>query len=134
MLTADAALTDLDTVRALERKRITATGANDVATLAALLDDKLIYINSAGGIYDKKHYLSAIETGGLTYDKDFDVHETECRAVDGIVVLVGVMLGHSRLDGEQQVFHSRCISVWRKYAGDWKMIAWQSSPSHHAEF
>jgi hypothetical protein len=39
------------------------------------------------------------------------------------------MLGHSRLDGEQQVFHFRCISVWREQAGEWRMVAWQSSSS-----
>jgi len=134
MLAADAACTNLARVRTLERKRVAATGANDVAALAPLLDESLVYINSIGEIYDKKRYLRAIETGRLTYDKDFDVREAESRSVDGIVILVGVMLGHSRLDGEQQVFHFRCISVWREYAGEWRMIAWQSSPSHLEEF
>jgi hypothetical protein len=39
------------------------------------------------------------------------------------------MLGHSRLDGEQQVFHFRCISVWREWNEEWRMVAWQSSSS-----
>ena len=122
-------LVALETVRTLERRRIDATGANDVDALAPLLDDDLVYINSVGDIYDKDQYLHALQTGGLAYDKDFDVRETEFRALDGLVVLVGVMLGHSRLDGEQQVFHFRCISVWRKHAGAWRMVAWQSSSS-----
>jgi hypothetical protein len=122
-------LTTIETVRTLERRRIEATGANDVAALAPLLDDKLIYINSVGDVFDKEHYLHALESGRLAYDKDFDVRETEFRALDGLVILVGVMLGHSRLDGEQQVFHFRCISVWREQAGEWRMVAWQSSSS-----
>lgn len=119
----------LETVRTLERRRIEATGANDVVALAPLLDDSLIYINSVGDVFDKPRYLHALETQRLAYDKDFDVQETDCRALDGLVVLVGVMLGHSRLDGEQQVFHFRCISVWREQAGEWRMVAWQSSSS-----
>jgi len=121
--------TDVETVRALERRRIEATGANDVAALAPLLDDSLIYINSIGDVYDKQQYLHALGTGRLTYDRDFDVRETEFRSLNGLVILVGVMLGHSRLDGEQQVFHFRCISVWREQGGDWRMVAWQSSSS-----
>jgi hypothetical protein len=122
-------LTIIETVRTLERRRIEATGANDVAALAPLLDDNLVYINSVGDVFDKQHYLHALESRRLAYDKDFDVRETEFRALDGLVILVGVMLGHSRLDGEQQVFHFRCISVWREQAGDWRMVAWQSSSS-----
>lgn len=120
-------LTTIETVRTLERRRIEATGANDVASLAPLLDDSLVYINSVGDVFDKQHYLHALESRRLSYDRDFDVRETDYRALDGLVILVGVMLGHSRLDGEQQVFHFPCIGVWRKDSGGWRMIAWQSS-------
>ncbi|HWJ38979.1 MAG TPA: nuclear transport factor 2 family protein [Sphingomicrobium sp.] len=125
--------TALETVRTLERRRIEATGSNDVAALAPLLDDDLIYINSVGEVFDKERYLHALETHRLAYDKDFDVHESEFRALDGLVILVGIMLGHSRLDGEQQVFHFRCISVWREQGGTWRMVAWQSSSSSFTE-
>jgi len=128
----DLNMTALKTVRALERRRIEATGANDVATLSQLLDDDLIYINSIGDAFDKERYLHALESGRLAYDTDFDVQETEFRALDGLVILVGVMLGHSRLDGEQQVFHFRCISVWRERENSWRMVAWQSSSSSFA--
>ena len=124
---------DLEEVRALERRRIEATRANDVDALAPLLHDGLIYINSVGQIYDKGAYLRAIRTHALTYDVDFDVHETDCRGFDDLVILAGVMLGHSRLEGEQQVFRFRCISVWRREADAWRMIAWQSSSSSNAE-
>lgn len=122
-------LTPLETVRTLECRRVRATGENDVAALEPLLDDDLIYIKSIGDVFDKQRYLHALESHRLAYDKDFDVHETDFRVLDGLVILVGVMLGHSRLDGEQQVFHFRCISIWRERAGEWRMVAWQSSSS-----
>lgn len=129
MTANDPKLTTLETVRTLERRRIAATGANDVKALEPLLDDNLVYINSVGDTFGKAEYLHALDSGSLAYDKDFDVRETEYRAFDDLVILVGIMLGHSRLDGEQQVFHFRCISVWRQQAGEWRMAAWQSSSS-----
>jgi len=117
----------LEAVRALERCRIEATRTNDVERLDPLFHDQLIYVNSAGDIYDKQRYLHGIGTHALTYDRDFDVRETHARALDDLVIIAGIMLGHSRLDGEQQVFHFPCIGVWRKDSGAWRMIAWQSS-------
>jgi hypothetical protein len=128
----DPDLSAIETVRTLERRRIGATGANDIKALEPLLDDRLIYINSVGDTFGKADYLDALESGRLVYDKDFDVRETEFRAFDHLVILVGIMLGHSRLDGEQQVFHFRCMSVWRMQAGEWRMAAWQSSSSSFA--
>jgi hypothetical protein len=130
MMLAEQSEADLlPVVRALERRRIEATRSNDVDALAPLLDDELIYINSVGEIYDKRKYLGAIESHCLTYDRDFDVRETECRVLEGLVIFAGVMLGHARLDGEQQVFRFRCLSIWREQAGRWTMVAWQSSSS-----
>lgn len=127
MVATDPESATLNAVRALERRRIVATRSNDVDTLAPLLHDQLLYVNSAGGLYDKEHYLRDIRTHALSYDRDFDVHETETRVLDDLVILAGTMLGHSRLDGEQQVFHFPCIAAWRKDSGQWRMIAWQSS-------
>jgi hypothetical protein len=126
-LATEASRASLEAVRALERRRIEATRANDVDRLEPLFHDQLIYVNSAGEIYDKQRYLHGIDTHALTYDRDFDVRETHARALEDLVVLAGIMLGHSRLDGEQQVFHFPCIGVWRKDSGGWRMIAWQSS-------
>jgi ketosteroid isomerase-like protein len=127
MATAISEAESLERVRALESARIEATRNNDVDALAPLLDEDLIYVNSVGDVYDKAHYISAIQSHKLTYERDFDVYETECRDADGFVILSGIMLGHARLDGEQQVFNFRCLSIWRRRLGDWKLIAWQSS-------
>ena len=48
---------DLKTVRELERLRIEATRQNDADVLAPLLHEQLIYINSAGEVFDKEDYL-----------------------------------------------------------------------------
>ena len=127
MLGVDLQSDSMATVRALERRRIEATRANDVDALSPLLHDQLIYVNSAGQAYDKEGYLNGIRTHALAYDRDFDCRETEVRVLDNVIILAGVMLGHSRLDGEQQVFHFPAIAVWRRDADTWRMLAWQSS-------
>lgn len=119
--------TALDLVRTLERRRIEATRANDTDALEPLLHDQLIYVNSVGEIYDKDAYLRHIRSHALSYDADFDVQESHVRLLDDTIILAGVMLGHARLERERQVFHFRCIGVWRKDAGQWRLLAWQSS-------
>ena len=118
---------DLETVRQLEKLRLDATRRNDVDSLGPLLDDDLLYVNSVGEVYDKTGYLEAIRTRKLTYACDFDVHETDCRLADAFILLGGVAVGHARLDGEQQVFRFRSLSIWRKRLGTWRLYAWQAS-------
>jgi hypothetical protein len=127
VVTMEIDTADVEEVRALERRRIEATRVNDADALEPLLHDALIYVNSVGAVYDKPAYLRDIRTHALTYDRDFDVRETEVRILDDVIILVGVMLGHSRLDGEQQVFHFPSIAVWRKDSHTWQLLAWQSS-------
>ena len=133
MLAAGAETTELDTVRALERRRIEMMRANDADALEPLLDENLIYVNSLGGMYDKPSFLRKIRTNCLTYDDDFDVRETEVRLLDKLIIFAGVMLGHSRLEGEQQVLRFPCLAVWRKDDAGWRMIAWQSSSGSQAQ-
>jgi SHS2 domain-containing protein len=45
---------DLKTVREHERLRIEATRQNDADVLAPLLHEQLIYVNSAGAVFDKE--------------------------------------------------------------------------------
>ena len=125
MLAADVETTELEAVRALERRRIEMTRSNDADALEPLLDEQLIYVNSAGEIEDKPGYLRKIRTNCLSYDDDFDVRETEVRILDNLIIFAGVMLGHSRFQGEQQVLRFRCLSIWRKDEAGWRMIAWQ---------
>jgi ketosteroid isomerase-like protein len=127
MLGAELEMAELEKVRGLERRRIELTRTNDADALAPLLDESLIYVNSADVIYDKPGYLRKIRTNCLSYDEDFDVRETEVRVFDDLIIFAGVMLGHSRLEGEQQVLHFRCLAVWRKDRAGWRMVAWQAS-------
>jgi ketosteroid isomerase-like protein len=125
--------TDIEKVRLLDQRRVKAAAASDVEALASLLDDELVYITSSGVIFNKQQYLNALRTNRLTYSEDFNVRPTEYRVLNGFIILVGVMLGHAQLNGEQQVFHCRCLSAWRQQGDDWRMVLWQSSPGSIAD-
>ena len=117
----------LQAVRELERLRIVAIRSNNANAMAGILDEKFIYINGSGKIYDRDSYTTAVRTHKLTYSSDLQLTETDHRVDGDLVILVGMMLGHARLDGEQQVYHLRNMRVWRARGAGWKLLAWQSS-------
>jgi hypothetical protein len=117
----------LESVRQLERERIEAIRTNNVASIASILDDRFLHINSSGKIYNKQSYMLAVRSHQLTYSDDVELTESDHRVDDDLVIMAGKMLGHARLDGEQQVYHLRSMRVWRRRASGWKLLAWQSS-------
>ena len=117
----------LQAVRELEKVRIVAIRENDADAMAGILDEKFIYINGSGKIYDRESYATAVRTHELTYSSDLQLTETDHRVDGDLVILVGMMLGHARLDGEQQVYHVRNMRLWRARGATWKLLAWQSS-------
>jgi hypothetical protein len=117
----------LETVRRLEQTRIAAIRSNDAETMALILDNKFIYISSRGKIYDKQAYLTAVRSHGLTYSTDLDLTETDYRVDGDLVILVGLMRGHARLEREQDVYNDKNMRVWRERGREWKLLAWQST-------
>ena len=124
----------LDAVRRLEQIRRTAIRENDADAMDRIIDEKFLYINSDGTLYDKRKYTAAVRSHELTYSGDFDLTETDHRVDGDVIILVGMMLGHARLAGEQQVYHLRNMRVWRARGPEWKLLAWQSSELAHAPF
>ena len=121
----------LGLVRQLDRQRVKAMRENDADALAPLLDDELIYLSSTGQPFTKATYLNAIRTHGLTYGPDIDFIESEHRISNDLVILVGAMLGHARLEADAQVFHLVGMEVWRRLEGRWALLTWQSSTLWH---
>lgn len=120
-------LFSLEAARSMERLRIEAIRANDASAMDGIIDEKFIYINDSGKVYDRGSYFTAVKTHELTYDSDLTITETDHRVDDDFVILVGLMLGHARLDGEQQVYEVRNMRIWRSRGTDWRLLAWQSS-------
>jgi hypothetical protein len=117
----------LAAVRETEKLRLAAIRINDTNVMEVILDEKFIYISARGQIFDKRTYITAVHSHGLTYSDDVDLTETGYRSDGDLVILVGQMRGHARIEGEQDVYNHRNMRVWRKRGREWKLLAWQSS-------
>ncbi|MEO6224687.1 MAG: nuclear transport factor 2 family protein, partial [Sphingomicrobium sp.] len=82
MSTNNADEAALEAVRELEKVRIVAIRDNNAEAMAEILDEKFIYINDSGKIYDRDSYTTAVRSHGLTYSSDLQLTETDHR-VDG---------------------------------------------------
>ena len=123
----DAELRSLEMVRGVERVRIEAIRHNDADVMQSILDPKFVYINGNGQMYSRDSYIAAVRRRQLAYFSDLELTETDHRVDDDVVILVGMMRGHARFDGQQQVYQLRSMRVWRARGADWKLLAWQSS-------
>lgn len=114
-------------VRALERIRLQAIRRNDADAMLGLLDPMFICITDCGDLYDRDRYVRAVRTHQLSYEADLELTETDHRVDGDVVILVGMMHGHARLEADMQVFRNRSMRVWRAREAGWKLLAWQSS-------
>ncbi len=119
-------------VRALERIRIAAIRKSDADARLRLLDPIFIYITDCGELYDRASYIQSVRTHQLSYASDLELTETDHRVDGDVLILVGMMHGHARLESDMQVFRNRSMRVWRARVTGWKLIAWQSSRSERS--
>ena len=118
----------LDEIRSLERARLKAMISGDLAALAALLDDDLIYIHSNGQADGKNEYLDSLRQGRITYE-DISVTSDRHWHAEGCFVLVQFVSARMRIGvGAEPVERSlTIISVWRPSLSGWRLIAMQST-------
>lgn len=122
---AAASLTD--DVRAADTARVMATIAGDVDRLAPLLSDELAYGHADGRVQSKANFLEAVASSRIKYEA-YDYEEADVTRVDDAVA---TMAGRAKLRataaGQQVEFRLRFLSVWRREAGAWRLLAYQSA-------
>jgi ketosteroid isomerase-like protein len=112
-----AAESDLDdAVRAYDK----ATVHNDVATLAQLVSDDYVLVNSDSSLQDKQSYLEDFKVPGFKLDPY--VLEKPVRRTWGTTALVaGVVQLSWTLKGEHHARLLRIAHVWTKLEGRWRL-------------
>jgi ketosteroid isomerase-like protein len=112
-----AAESDLDdAVRAYDK----ATVHNDVATLAQLVSDDYVLVNSDSSLQDKQSYLEDFEVPEFKLDPY--VLEKPVRRTWGTTALVaGVVQLSWTLKGEHHARLLRIAHVWTKLEGRWRL-------------
>jgi ketosteroid isomerase-like protein len=97
-----------------------ATVRNDVATLAQLVADDYMLVNSDSSLQDKQSYLEDFKVPGFRLDPY--VLERPVRRNWGNTALVaGVVKLSWTSDGQRHARRLRVAHVWRKQEGRWRL-------------
>jgi hypothetical protein len=110
----------------LDRKRMQAMAAKDVATLDAVLADDLIYTHSSARLDTKQSLIGAMVSGTTVYT---GVEPSDVKAQDlgDAVVLTGIAQIKVVSNGTPNAFGVRFTDVYARRNGGWQMVAWQST-------
>ena len=110
----------------LDKKRMTAMGQRDAATLNELLSDDLVYTHSSARQDTKQSLIAAMESGKTVYTS---VVPSEVKAQDcgDAVVLTGVARISVNSNGKPNSFGVRFTDVYANKGGRWQMVTWQST-------
>ena len=114
---AGAAESDLAAaVRAYDQ----ATVQNDVATLAKLVSDDYVLVNSDSTLQDKRSYLEDFKVPGFKLDP-YVLEEPVRRVWGDTALIAGVMHLSWTQNGEHHARLLRIAHVWTKLDGRWRL-------------
>lgn len=110
----------------LDKKRMTAMGQRDAATLNELISDDLVYTHSSARQDTKQSLIDAMLSGKTVYTS---VVPSEVKAQDcgDAVVLTGIARISVSSNGKPNSFGVRFTDVYANKGGKWQMITWQST-------
>ena len=114
------------TIIDLDRKRMQAMAAKDVATLEAVLADDLIYTHSSARLDTKKSLIGAMESGTTVYT-GVEPYDVKAQDLGDTVVLTGIAQIKVVSNGTANAFGVRFTDVYAKRGGNWQMVTWQST-------
>ena len=114
---ANAAESDLDAaVRAYDE----ATVRNDVTTLARLVADDYMLVNSDSSLQDKQSYLEDFKVPGFKLDPYVLEHPAR-RDWGNAALVAGVVKLSWTLAGQRHARRLRIAHVWKKQHGRWRL-------------
>jgi hypothetical protein len=115
-------------VRSAEQSRCAAMLANDNAALDALLDPRLQFHHATGVVDGKGAYLAKMAAGRIQYVAIGWEEEQVISLADNAALLTGRMTTDVRVDGAEKRLNNRVITAWSLTDGNWRMVAFQSTP------
>ncbi len=115
-------------IAAAEQRRCAAMIANDPAALAALLDDRLQFHHATGAVDDKQAFLAKIAAGRIRYAGIAWSEEKITALASDAALLTGRMTTDVQVEGVEKRLNNRVMTVWRRSGGEWRLLAFQSTP------
>jgi ketosteroid isomerase-like protein len=120
-----ATAAETDVLRADDR-RFEAMRTTDWAALDAALADDLTYVHSTARLESKSEHIQNLRAGKPHY-RGIAPRDRRARVLGDVGVVDGVSEMHVERDGKEQRFTVRYLAVYARGAGQWRMIAWQST-------
>jgi hypothetical protein len=115
-------------VLAAEKRRCAAMLANDAKALAELLDRRLQFVHATGAVDDREAYLAKIAAGRIDYLDIAWSEEAVTPLTTDAALLTGRMTTDVSVEGVGKRLSNRVITVWNESDGEWRLIAFQSTP------
>ncbi len=113
-------------VREAERARFQAMVQNDLAAVAQLLSDDLVYVHSAGEVESKQQFLERLRSGALRY-RSIEPADVVVRLYGRVAVVTGRAAIGVTMGGSDRDLTIRYTSVYRATGDGWKLVSWQST-------
>ena len=110
----------------LDKKRMDAMAAKDVAFLNGVLADDLIYTHSSARLDTKASLVGNMESGSTVY-RSVVPSDVKAQDLGEAVVLTGVARIKVHSGGKPMDFGVRFTDVYAKRNGTWQMVVWQST-------
>lgn len=118
-ITTDAAV-------ALEKSRLQAMLAGDVAALRQLISPDCSYVHTTGRLDTGQSYLDNLAHGGFHYES-LTAADTVVTAHGSTAVVVCRLAARLVIGSEPVTSVMRCTAVWAEARGSTRMIAFQST-------
>ena len=110
----------------LDKKRMQAMAAKDIATLNEVLGDDLIYTHSSARLDTKQSLIGAMQSGATVYTSVVP-SDVQAQDLGDAIVLTGVAQINVTSGGKPNAFGVRFTDVYAKRNGRWQMVTWQST-------
>ena len=111
-------------VRAVEERRVKALVEDDFAALESIFGDDLHYTHSSAVVDDKTSFMTALRTGKTKYES-VERGPAVVRIYGDTALMTGTAIVGLR--GRAEKLSLRYTLLYVKRAGEWKMVAWQST-------
>lgn len=115
-------------VLAAETRRCAAMRANDAAALDAVLDPRLHFSHATGAVDDKSAFLAKMAAGRIHYVGIAWSEEKVISLASNAALLTGRMTTEVCVEGVDKRLNNRVITAWSETGGDWRLVAFQSTP------
>jgi ketosteroid isomerase-like protein len=114
-------------IRSLQEESRKAALKGDASFLEKYLADDYVGIDGNGAIVTKAQAIQALKSGAVKYES-IDVRDTKIRAYGNTAIVDSLASLKLTINGKPISGDFRATFVWVKQKGNWKRVAFQSTP------